>query len=111
MAEAERVISELLALAANPNIAVKTSSLIDLGHDEGDMFPYKSVHDLFYRTLDAFGSERVFWASDLTGSATDYPTAVRVFGEELDQLSSSEREWLMGRGITTWLGWNRDAVV
>jgi hypothetical protein len=30
---------------------------------------------------------------------------VTLFTEELDFLSETDKEWIMGRGLAEWLGW------
>ncbi|MDQ3830021.1 MAG: hypothetical protein M3361_12095 [Candidatus Tectomicrobia bacterium] len=38
-------------------------------------------------------------------SDAPYRQAVTLFTDELDFLSSDDKEWIMGRGIAEWLGW------
>jgi hypothetical protein len=41
----------------------------------------------------------------LTRLRCPYGRAVTLFTEELDFLSSDDKEWIMGRAIAEWLGW------
>jgi L-fuconolactonase len=54
--------------------------------------------------VDAYGPRRVFRGTDLTRLPCPYRQAVTLFTEELDFLSSDDKEWIMGRGIAEWLG-------
>jgi hypothetical protein len=47
----------------------------------------------------------VFWGSDLTRLRGTYDEVRRLFTEELDFLSAEDLEWIMGRGVREWLGW------
>ncbi len=55
--------------------------------------------------FDAFGPQRMFWGTDLTGIPCTYRQAITLFTEELSFLSGADLEWVMGRGISDWLGW------
>ena len=57
------------------------------------------------RVVQAFGPQRVFWGTDLTRLPCPYRQAVTLFTEELDFLSDTDKEWIMGRGIAEWLHW------
>jgi predicted TIM-barrel fold metal-dependent hydrolase len=96
-------IDELVKLAHLPNVAVKASALPSIARDS---YPYPSMHSRILRVLDAFGPQRVFWGSDLTRLPCSYREGVTMFTEELDFLHGDDLEWVMGRGIETWLGWN-----
>jgi predicted TIM-barrel fold metal-dependent hydrolase len=100
--EIDPTIDELIKLASRPNVAVKASSLPSIARDA---YPYRSMHDRIHRVLDAFGPRRVFWGSDLTRLPCSYREGVTLFTEELDFLAGDDLEWVMGRGVETWLGW------
>ncbi|MGV9798753.1 amidohydrolase family protein [Mycobacterium sp. NPDC003449] len=101
-AEIDLPIREILRLADNPNIAVKATALPAYVTDP---FPFRSLADRIRLVLNVFGRERVFWASDLTRVAHPYRHIVD-FVPALDVASPDELDWLMGRGICTWLGWD-----
>jgi hypothetical protein len=50
--------------------------------------------------------KRVFWGTDLSRLRGTYRQAVTLFTEELDFLSTTDEEWIMGRGIAEWLHWS-----
>jgi predicted TIM-barrel fold metal-dependent hydrolase len=102
--EAFRDLDKLLALAKLPNIAVKVSALPCYTND---VYPYRTLHQYVRRVYDAFGARRMFWGSDfsrLPPQAT-YRGTVTMFTEEMPWLSGEELEWIMGRGLSTWLRW------
>lgn len=101
-AAALEVIPDLLGLAARPNVAVKASTLPSYVTEP---YPFPSLYEPIRRVLDAFGSRRVFWGSELTRLPVPYEQAVGHFTTTLDFLAGEDLEWVMGRGIRDWLGW------
>jgi len=93
-----------LAMARYPNVAVKVSALPCLSSEP---YPFKNLHDVTRRVIDAFGPHRSFWGSDLTRLLLkcSYRQAVTMFTEELDFLSDIDKDWVMGRALAEWLGW------
>jgi len=68
-------------------------------------YPFPSLHAHIRRVVDAFGPQRVFWGTDLSRLRGTYRQAMIMFTEELDFLSATDEEWIMGRGIAEWLHW------
>jgi predicted TIM-barrel fold metal-dependent hydrolase len=95
-------IDELLALAKHPNVAVKASAL---PCHSADSYPFADLHQHIRRVFDAFGPRRLFWGSDYTRLPCSYQQAVDLFTEALPFLSAQDKEWVMGRAISAWLGW------
>jgi len=95
-------LEPLLAAARHPNVAVKASALPCYSTE---LYPCRNLHQYIRRAVDAYGPCRVFWGTDLTRLPCPYRQAVTLFTEELDLLSPSDREWIMGRGIAARLGW------
>lgn len=98
-------IEPVVRLARHANIAVKASALPCATHDP---YPFRSLHEPVHRVIDAFGPHRVFWGSDLTRLPCSYSECVRLFTDELQFLSSDEKNWILGRGVMEWLGWDTD---
>lgn len=96
----------LLALAAHPNVVVKTTSLPCYSTA---LYPYTALHPYIRQTYDAFGPSRMFWGSDVTRLTSTYRQCVTLITEELDWLSEADKELIMGRAIGDWLGWNAAA--
>lgn len=105
-AQIDPVIDDLVGLAKYPNVAVKATSLPSYVTEP---YPMPSLHPRIRRVVEAFGSQRVFWGSDLTRLPCSYREAVTLFTEELDFLDQQDLDWVMGRGVREWLGWVVDA--
>lgn len=98
----DAALDRLCALARYDTLAVKATGLPELG-DRPE--PRRSVRRRLHRVLDAFGARRVFWASDLTRMPCDYPAVLALCADLLADRPAGEREWVLGRGVSTWLGW------
>jgi len=95
-------VDVLLKFARFRNVAVKASCLpcyVD------EPYPFPTLHPQIRRVVEAFGPERVFWGTDLSQLPCPYRQAVTLFTEELDFLSTWDKEWIMGRAIARWLNW------
>ncbi len=101
--EAFRDFDKLLPIAKRPNVAAKASALPCYSTDT---YPYRSLHGYIRKAYDAFGPRRLFWGTDLSRSPLDYRRNITLFTEELPWLTSEDREWIMGRGLCEWLGWD-----
>jgi predicted TIM-barrel fold metal-dependent hydrolase len=95
-------LPELLALAKHPNVGVKVSALPFYSTQP---YPFPELHEPLRRTYDAFGPQRLFWGSDVSRLPCPYTQAVTLFTEELSWLGEYDKEWIMGRGLSKWLGW------
>ena len=100
--EAFAGLPALCALARRPNVAVKASALPCYSVEA---YPFCDVHPHIRRVYDAFGPRRMFRGTDWTRLACPWRQAVTLFTEELSWLSTDDREWIMGRGLSEWLGW------
>lgn len=100
------VVEELVKLADRPNVAVKASALPSYTNAP---YPFQPLHEPIRRVVDAFGVQRVFWGSEFSRLRCTYREAVTMFTEELGFLSDADLGWVMGRGISEWLGWPEDA--
>jgi L-fuconolactonase len=95
-------VDDVIKMARLPNVAVKASALpcyVD------EAYPFPTLHPLIRRVVDAFGAQRCFWGTDLSHLPCPYQQAVTLFTEELNFLSATDKEWIMGRSITEWLHW------
>ncbi|HZZ92923.1 MAG TPA: amidohydrolase family protein [Usitatibacter sp.] len=102
-AHAFRELHKLLALSSRPNIAVKASAL-PCYTDEP--YPHDVMHAHIRRVYDAFGPRRMFWGTDQTRSPIDYRRGIELFTRHLPWLTPDDLEWIMGRGVCAWIGWN-----
>jgi predicted TIM-barrel fold metal-dependent hydrolase len=95
-------LPQLLALAERPNVAAKASALPCYS---SEAYPYPKLHPYLRPVFDAFGPQRMFWGTDLTGIPCTYRQAITLFTEELPWLAGEDLEWVMSRGICEWLAW------
>ena len=94
----------IVALAKHPNVSVKVSAAPCYSSEP---YPFRNLHEPLRRIIEGFGVRRSFWGSDLSRvlAHSTYRQAVTMFTEELDFLSRSDLEWVMGRGILELLHW------
>jgi L-fuconolactonase len=95
-------LDRLLALAKFPNVAAKASSLP--GHSS-EAYPFRDLEPHLRRVYDAFGPRRLFWGTDFSRLPCTYRQAITMYTGEMPWLSSEDKEWIMGRGVSEWLGW------
>lgn len=96
---------EVLKLASYPNVALKWT------HAQGMFgvrdYPFAGLAPYLRRALDAFGVERVMWASDNGGNQTGETWAELLFYlRDCPAFTDTEKEWLLGRTVRTVLGWS-----
>jgi len=95
-------VDAVIKLARHKNLAVKVSALPCYVNEP---YPFPTLHPLVRRVVDAFGPQRCFWGTDLSHLHCPYKQVVTLFTEEMKSLSSTELEWIMGRGLAEWLNW------
>jgi predicted TIM-barrel fold metal-dependent hydrolase len=100
----EAAITETVAMAKYPNINVKISSSPGLSREP---YPFRDVAIHLKRCFDAYGPQRCYWGTDITNSyaRASYRQRVTQFTEELNFLSESDKDWVMGRSILQRLKW------
>jgi predicted TIM-barrel fold metal-dependent hydrolase len=97
-------LDQVCQMGRFPNLALKwchaPSQLSKQAYPFADVLPY------LRRAIDAFGAERIMWASDHTQSKTHHSWAEALFYlRDSNQLSATEKEWLLGRSVRTILRW------
>ena len=105
--EAFAHLSEVLALAKRPNIAVKASAVTDYSSEP---YPFPILHGYLRQVFDAFGPKRIFWGSDISRVRHPYRQMITLFTQELPWLGEDDKAWIMGRGLCEWLNWPMNAV-
>ena len=96
-------LPSVLALAAQPNVAIKISGAGTLSHEP---FPYADIWEPLGRIFDAFGLDRCLWGTDWTRAVglLTYEQGVEAF-RVTDRLSASDRATLMGGTLTRIYNW------
>ena len=88
-------LDALSRLARYPRTYVKVSAFYALGKKQP---PYTDLVPMIRRLVDAFGVERLMWASDspyqLQGNHT-YTASIDLVRHGLDFLSDGDRDWLL----------------
>lgn len=95
-------LSEFLALAKYPNVAVKATGAPSYSSAP---YPYRNIHTYLRQIYDAFGPERMFWGTDITRMPCTWRQCLTLFTEELPWLSARDKELIMGRALCAWLDW------
>jgi predicted TIM-barrel fold metal-dependent hydrolase len=84
-------LESLARLADHAHVHVKTSAFYALGKKQP---PYTDLAPMIRRMRDAFGADRLLWASDCpyqVGPGHEYAAAIRLVREGLDFLSDQEK--------------------
>jgi L-fuconolactonase len=106
-AQSESIIDQLLTYAQYPNVAVKWGHAPRLSREP---FPYRDLIKQLTRVIEAFGVNRLMWASDYTVTIDHHTYAESLFClRGSDQLSHSDKEWLLGKTAREILGWSKPA--
>jgi predicted TIM-barrel fold metal-dependent hydrolase len=102
----DQAFAKVLRAAEFPQVALKWAHAPVMFGAAG--YPNLAARPYLRKALDAFGAERVMWASDISANQTGESWAELIFAvTENPELSAEEREWVMGRTARTWLDWPR----
>lgn len=91
----EEDLDNLCRLARFEHVHVKTSAFYALGAKKS---PYTDLAPMVRRLRDAFGAQRLMWASDCPFQVQDghtYADSIALVRDHLDFLSADERDWLL----------------
>lgn len=92
-------------LAAIPNIALKWAHAPRLG-GPSERYPFPTALEFLQRAIEAFGRERIMWASDYTRARPHHTWAAALtYILAAPQLSATDKEWILGRTARTLLRW------
>jgi L-fuconolactonase len=104
VAQLERVCE----MAQYPNVALKWSHAPGLLSAEE--YPYRDVLPLLRKAITAFSVERILWASDYTVARDRNGNSwaqCLYYLVDTDQLTRTEKEWLLGGTVRKVLDWPR----
>jgi predicted TIM-barrel fold metal-dependent hydrolase len=96
-------LPQVLALAKYPNVAIKATGA---PHYSSQPYPFRNIHPFLRQIFDAFGPDRFFWGTDITRMPCSWRQCVTMFTEEMDWLTESDKELIMGRALCNWLEWH-----
>jgi predicted TIM-barrel fold metal-dependent hydrolase len=95
---------DVLALAKFPNAFLKWCHAPRVFGSAN--YPFPELSPYLARTLDAFGPERVMWASDFTAIRVNCTWAESLFYmRDHMGLSAGDKEWLLGKTARALLEW------
>ncbi len=87
-------VAALCNLAKHKNARVKISAFYALGKKKP---PHDDLAPMIRRLFDAYGPERLMWASDCPFQVDNekYDDSIALVRDRLDYLSAGDREWLL----------------
>ncbi|MEZ6088264.1 MAG: amidohydrolase family protein [Pirellulaceae bacterium] len=88
-------VEDLCKLARHDNTYVKTSAFYALGKKAA---PHDDLSSMIRRCVDAYGSNRLMWASDCpyqVQSPHRYQPSIDLIQTRLDFLSEEDRQWML----------------
>lgn len=90
----EEDVSRLCRLARHRNVYVKTSAFYALGRKQ---LPYDDLAPLIRSVYEAYGPQRLMWASDCPFQVVDhaYRDSIGLVRDRLEFLSDADQEWLL----------------
>ena len=92
----ERDVDALCSLARHPRVMVKVSAFYALGSKEA---PHDDLVPLIRRVWEAFGAQRLMWASDApyqVQAPHTYEASVSLVRDRLGFLSDADRDQILG---------------
>jgi len=91
----EPAFDQLVSLSRYPNLYVKLSEFPRASYEE---WPYADLHRWVYRLLDAYGPDRLMWATDFPFivSQCGYERGLTLLTEAIPGIDASTMEWLVG---------------
>lgn len=93
----EEDVSNLCRLGEFEHTFVKTSAFYALGEKKA---PYTDMGPLIPRLRDAYGADRLMWASDCPYQVQDghtYADSIALVRDRLDFLSGDDKDWMLRR--------------
>ena len=90
-------VSELCKLAKQKQVSVKVSAFYGLGAKQA---PYLDLAPVIKRIFEAYGPQRLMWASDCPyqlAPGHTYADSIALVRDHLDFLSPEDREWIFSK--------------
>ncbi|MGE3315100.1 MAG: amidohydrolase [Planctomycetaceae bacterium] len=90
-------VKALCDMARHKNVTVKVSAFYALGAKKA---PYHDLRPMIKQVLDAFGRERLMWATDCPYQVVGghhYKPSIDLINEGLDFLSADDKDWILRR--------------
>lgn len=101
---AAEAFDKVLRAADNPNVALKWAHAPTMFDEPG--YPNAGTRPYLRKALDAFGAERIMWASDISANQTGESWAELIFAiRENPDMTEDEKAWVLGGTARKWLDW------
>jgi len=98
-------LDKVLELAEHPNVYLQWSHAQRLFAELH--YPYEGILTHLRRAINAYGAQRIMWASDIGGNVThDTWAELLLYLLHSTQLTPHEKEWILGKTAKTVLDWN-----
>lgn len=99
-----QAFARTLQMAEFPQVALKWAHA-PVGFDAAG-YPNLAARPYMRAAVDAFGADRVMWASDISANQTGESWAELLFAvADNPELSTEERAWVLGGTARRWLAW------
>jgi predicted TIM-barrel fold metal-dependent hydrolase len=72
-------LPELLAIARYPNVALKATGAPSYS---AEAYPFRDIHPYLRQMYEAFGTERMFWGTDITRMPCTWRQCITMFTDE-----------------------------
>jgi len=91
-------LEKLIALRRYPKVFVKISHTWSLSRQS---YPYLDAQELVKRLYDAFGPQRLMWATDwpIVESVATYAQALSVVRDDMKFLNADDKRWILSKTI------------
>lgn len=100
----DTAFDKVLACADWPQVSLKWAHA-GVMFDAGG-YPNLAARPFLRKAIDAFGADRVMWASDITANQTGESWSELLFAiRENPELTTEEKEWVLGKTARRWLNW------
>jgi L-fuconolactonase len=97
-------LEKLIALKRYPNLYIKLSHPWSLSKQP---YPWKDVRPQIHRLYDAFGPQRLMWATDwpiIENSHAQYAQSLTLFRDEIPFFTAEDKSWILSKTIEkVWL--------
>lgn len=99
---------QVFKMAQYPNVALKWAHAPSLSSQP---YPYNDLIPVLIKVVEAFGPERVMWASDHSQNKKFYSWAESLFYiRDTKELAESDKVWILGKTARTLLNWPQPAT-
>jgi len=95
----EQELEKLIALVRYPKVFVKVSHCWSLSKES---YPWRDAQRLVKRLYDAFGPQRLMWATDwpiLENSHAEYRQALTLVRDDMSFLNAEDKSWMLSKTI------------